>query len=458
MKTNLKKATLLLTGIMVGGKLFAQTPDTSAAAKDYVKPFSGGGQLRTWSIGVNGGVLTPFTIFGSNGKQDFTHPTEQVGYGAYIKKQILPSFGLQADFLRGKVKGTSSALNALGESTYSQYETNINWSASLSANITLANINWRHDKPFIQPYLTLGAGEMNYTPKITPTGGQQSNYKTTGNGSINEVFIPIGLGFKFDIAPGVNLDLGYQVNFVNSDNFDGYKYGAGNDRFSYAHIGLEFALGSRKKPQMATHNPVSSMRTEYLWENQQTKTALQREIDAEKAKNDELRNDLNTTNANLAKLTTDSDGDGVVDVNDKCPNTPPGTKVDGSGCPLAKPVIYVTEEDKKVVKDAIKNLEFDLGKATIRAHSYPSLDRVAQLLVDKNFSLKLAGHTDNTGSSELNMRLSKDRAEAIKSYLVDKGANASRIEATGYGQTQPIATNKTAAGRQANRRVEFTLF
>jgi OOP family OmpA-OmpF porin len=187
----------------------------------------------------------------------------------------------------------------------------------------------------------------------------------------------------------------------------------------------------------------------------------QAQIDAEKAKNEQLRNDLNTTNANLAKFTTDSDGDGVVDVNDKCPNTPAGTKVDGSGCPLpvAKDVkVYVTEEDRKIVKEAIKNLEFDFGKATIRDHSLPSLDKVAQLLVDKNFSLKLAGHTDNVGSDDANMKLSKDRAESIKAYLVSKGANASRIEATGYGETQPIATNKTAKGRQANRRVEFTLF
>jgi OOP family OmpA-OmpF porin len=125
---------------------------------------------------------------------------------------------------------------------------------------------------------------------------------------------------------------------------------------------------------------------------------------------------------------------------------------------LAKPVVYVTEEDKRVVKDAINNLEFDLGKATIREKSFPSLDRVARLLTDKNFSLKLAGHTDNTGSDALNLRLSKDRAESIKTYLVSKGANASRIEATGYGESQPIATNKTAAGRQQNRRVEFTLY
>ena len=81
-----------------------------------------------------------------------------------------------------------------------------------------------------------------------------------------------------------------------------------------------------------------------------------------------------------------------------------------------------------------------------------------QILINKNFSLKLAGHTDNVGSDDANMKLSKDRAEAVKDYLVSKGANPSRIEATGYGETQPIASNKTAAGRAKNRRVEFTLF
>jgi len=94
----------------------------------------------------------------------------------------------------------------------------------------------------------------------------------------------------------------------------------------------------------------------------------------------------------------------------------------------------------------------------IRANSYNSLNKVAALLVEKDFSLKLAGHTDNTGSLELNLRLSKERAEAVKAYLVSKGANPSRIEATGYGPNQPIASNKTAEGRQQNRRVEFTIY
>ncbi len=94
----------------------------------------------------------------------------------------------------------------------------------------------------------------------------------------------------------------------------------------------------------------------------------------------------------------------------------------------------------------------------MKSTSYAALNNVAKTLVQKNFSLKLAGHTDNIGSASSNIKLSKDRAESVKAYLVSQGANASRIEATGYGAAQPIASNKTADGRQQNRRVEFTLF
>ena len=72
--------------------------------------------------------------------------------------------------------------------------------------------------------------------------------------------------------------------------------------------------------------------------------------------------------------------------------------------------------------------------------------------------MKLAGHTDNVGSDAANMKLSKDRAESVKAYLVSQKANPSRIEAIGYGENQPIESNDTAAGRQNNRRVEFTLY
>jgi OOP family OmpA-OmpF porin len=174
--------------------------------------------------------------------------------------------------------------------------------------------------------------------------------------------------------------------------------------------------------------------------------------------------EVNALKDKVNKLMTDSDGDGVSDYYDKCPDTPKGTAVDGSGCPLpkvelVKPVTYIiTEADKKIVNEAIKNLEFDFNKSTIRSKSYATLNRVAELLISKNLSLKLAGHTDSRGSEIYNMKLSKERAESVKTYLVSKMVNASRIEATGYGETQPIDSNATAAGRQNNRRVEFTLF
>ena len=464
MKSNFKRASLLVTGLLVGGRLLAQAPDTSRAANDYVKPLTGVDPFRTFSIGINAGVLTPYTIFGSNRNQDFRTPSSQLGYGGYIKDQLLPSFGLQLSYMGGKVQGTNAQPDAAGTSPYSSFSTKLNYAVALSGNFTVANISWINHHDFIQPYVTAGFGLMGYVPTITDQAGTTTNFKVdNSSGRIKEAYVPVGVGLKFNLSPVVSLDLGYDVNFVYSDNFDGYKLGS-NDKFSYAHAGLEFTLGKSSKPALATHNPVASMQQEYMWENAHTRSALQAEIDAEKAKNDQLRNDLNTTNANLAKFTVDSDGDGVPDFFDKCPNTPAGTKVDGSGCPLpvaaaAAPIkVYVTEQDRQVVKEAIRNLEFDFGKATIRDHSLPSLQKVAELLVAKQFHLKLAGYTDNVGGVKANLTLSQNRAEAIKTYLVSKGADASLINAEGYGKAHPIATNKTAKGRQINRRVEFSLY
>ena len=461
MKSNFKRASLVFTGLLVGSKLFAQTDSTNVSS-DYVKPFSADNVFNTWSIGISGGVLSTNTILGSNRHLDFTSPNASFGYGAYIKKQVTPALGFRADFLAGKLTGDHSQPDVFDHPVYDGFSTKLHYSASLSAEVTVGNISWHNNKSAIQPYVSFGAGTMNYTPVLTYENKTTGNFKTDNSGAINELFVPVGVGVKFDIAKNINLDLGYQVNFVYSDNLDGYNYGSSNDKFSYAHIGLEFSLGSGSKHQMVTHNPVSSMRSEYMMANQNTQSQLQAAIAAQKAANDQLRSDLAATNANLAKFTVDSDGDGVPDFFDKCPNTPSGVKVDGSGCPLpvVKPdvKVYVTEQDREVVKEAIRNLEFDFGKATIREHSLPSLDKVAQLLIDKKFNLKLAGYTDNVGSVSANLRLSKARAEAIKTYLVDKGADASHIQAEGYGKAHPIASNKTDKGRQQNRRVEFSLF
>ncbi|WP_025144101.1 DUF6089 family protein [Pedobacter jeongneungensis] len=434
-----KTLPVALAGLLIGSVASAQeSPATSSTS------------FKTWSIGVNAGVLTPLSPLG--GKNDFSNNKSSLGYGLYIKKQFTPYFSLRLDGVRGKLKGDNTEAYESGvvnNSPVRAFDTELSYSGSLNAVVNMFNIDMFKKENTLQLYASAGAGIAGYKPTITTAAGSRLY---AGDENINELIIPVGLGAKFKISDAVNFDLGWTITFLDGDNLDGY-YRGGNDKYNYAYAGLEFALGSGK--QLAFHNPVALTYDEAL-KAKQTADGLKSDLNAQKADNAKLRAELND-------ILKDTDGDGVADKLDKCPDTPAGTVVDGSGCPLKTPEkvvekVIVTEEDRKVVNEAIKNLEFDLGKATIRSKSYASLNRVAALLVQKNFSLKLAGHTDNTGSKELNLRLSKERAESVKAYLVSQGANASRIEATGYGMGQPIATNKTAAGRQQNRRVEFTLY
>lgn len=406
--------------------------------------------MKSWSIGLNGGVLTGVNPLG--GKNDFSNWKSSLGYGLYIKKQISPAFALRLDGVRGKVKGDNSEPFNSGtvlSSPFASYETDLRYSATLSAQVNMVNWSMFSQSNNAQLYATAGGGFANYETSTVAAG---SSSKVTASPT-DKLIIPVGVGAKFRLSEGVNFDLGWTINFVDGDTFDGYDRGS-NDKYNYAYAGLEFALGKGK--QLAFFSPTAATYAEAV-AAKNTANALKSDLDAQKAENAKLRSDM-------SDFMKDSDGDGVADKFDKCPGTPSGTVVDGAGCPLKVPApqvtekVIITEADRKVVKDAISNLEFDLGKSTIRAKSHATLNRVAALLVEKNFSLKLAGHTDNTGSRELNMRLSKERAEAVKAHLVDQGANASRIEATGYGPDQPIASNKNAAGRQQNRRVEFTLY
>lgn len=434
----LKFLPVALAGLMIGN-------DAEAQNMMGEKP-----TFKTWSIGLNGGALTGVSPLG--GKNDFSNWKPSLGYGLYFKKQITPGFGLRLDGVRGRVKGDNTESYNDGNvnvSTVGSYDTDLRYSASLSAQMNIVNWSMFNQHNNSQLYALAGGGFANYETTTMATG---STSESTGP-AVNKLIIPVGVGAKFRISEAVNFDLGWTINFVDGDTFDGYAANGNNDKYNYAYAGLEFALGAGK--QLAFFSPTAATYQEALAAKNMA-NAFKSDLDMQKAENAKLRSEM-------SDLLKDSDGDGVADKLDKCPNTPKGTIVDGGGCPITVTTqiterITVTEADRKVVKDAISNLEFDLGKSTIRDKSFPTLNRVAALLVEKNFSLKLAGHTDITGSRELNMRLSKDRAESIKAYLVAQGANASRIEATGYGPDQPISTNKTAAGRQDNRRVEFTLY
>ena len=108
-------------------------------------------------------------------------------------------------------------------------------------------------------------------------------------------------------------------------------------------------------------------------------------------------------------------------------------------------------------KIVLRNIFFDFAKSTLRPESNNELSRLLKLLNEHNIRIEISGHTDNKGSKNYNLKLSKSRAKAVVDYLIEHGIDTGRLEFEGYGFDQPIDTNDTKAGRQNNRRVEFKI-
>ncbi|MDO6761126.1 OmpA family protein [Tamlana sp. 2_MG-2023] len=146
----------------------------------------------------------------------------------------------------------------------------------------------------------------------------------------------------------------------------------------------------------------------------------------------------------------DTDGDGVLDKDDQCVDTP-GT-VANNGCP------ELSEAVQKSLNAYAKTILFDTGKSTIKKHSAEVLQNIIDILNEyPNAKFTVEGHTDSVGSESLNLKLSDSRAASVKDYLTSNGIDASRLSSKGYGESKPIDSNKTRAGRANNRRVEINL-
>jgi outer membrane protein OmpA-like peptidoglycan-associated protein len=153
----------------------------------------------------------------------------------------------------------------------------------------------------------------------------------------------------------------------------------------------------------------------------------------------------------------DRDGDGFRDDMDKCPDEPENKNeyLDDDGCPDVPPSnVRITQKQIQI----LEKINFETGKARILPNSYGILDSVAQVLRDyPNIKVRVEGHTDSQGSDAINLKLSQARSESVRAYLINKGVDPGRLEAQGLGETKPLDTNNTNAGRAVNRRVEFTI-
>ncbi len=150
----------------------------------------------------------------------------------------------------------------------------------------------------------------------------------------------------------------------------------------------------------------------------------------------------------------DADQDLVLDKVDKCPEEPgpPNDDAEKNGCPT---LTKVTSDGMVAL---LKPIEFDFGKATIKPVSFPILNEVATLMKSrKEIKIQIQGHTDNHGTHEYNVKLSKQRAASVRGYLISIGIDSSRLTSEGYGPDRPVASNDTDEGRARNRRVDFVI-
>jgi outer membrane protein OmpA-like peptidoglycan-associated protein len=148
----------------------------------------------------------------------------------------------------------------------------------------------------------------------------------------------------------------------------------------------------------------------------------------------------------------DNDKDGVLDATDKCPNEP--GPADNNGCPKKYEHIVVTNEKIELKQ----KIFFDTNKASIQPRSFGLIDEIASVLRGRStMTVRIEGHTDSRGARAHNLKLSQSRADSVRQHLVGLGIEPQRMESRGYGPDQPIETNKTAAGREKNRRVEFII-
>jgi len=288
------------------------------------------------------------------------------------------------------------------------------------------------DQP-VNPYFTVGLGRLE---------------KRLAGARDNDFFLKYGVGVVADLAKnvdkGTNVQLRGEVLGRRSDT-------PGSDLVDYlVGVGLQYSWGGAIAPK-----PVPDSDGDGVPD------------DMDKCPGTPPNTPVDANGCEL-----DSDGDGVVDSKDKCPGTPPGTKVDADGCPIDGDADGDGVKDSKdqcpgtpagsKVNDVgceigeiiLRGVVFDTARTEITPQSALILDSVATGVASRpGTRIEIRGHTDDVGSELMNMDLSRRRAEAVKAYLVSKGARAEDLSTVGLGEMQPIVSNDTPENREKNRRV-----
>jgi len=419
-----------------------------------------------WSIGLSGGKSAYNGDLG-NAFFNFDQPYQGIG-GLKIGRYINPSLDLSLDGTYGRY--------GYWENGTDQFLSNM-----LQGNLTLDykfnNGYILNEDAIIAPYIFAGLGFANITHEDSGDGTARAADGT-------DFYIPLGLGANVNITPNVGLFWQATYGGLNfNDERDLRVADDNNDQFLLNQVGLKFNFGSggikdadgdgiADNKDACPNTPAGP--TGYkgcpdsdgdglidraddcpnTFGQKKFKGCPDTDSDGIADNIDECPNQRGTRANRGCPQTTvvveDTDGDGIPNNEDQCPSV--AGPVSTRGCPV------IPIEDQTVFEQALRGIQFETAKAVIKSSSYSILNNVVTVMQNNpQYILSIEGHTDSQGNETSNLDLSQRRAEAVRLYLVNNGIAASRMSATGYGESTPIADNNTPEGRALNRRVEFNV-
>jgi OOP family OmpA-OmpF porin len=310
------------------------------------------------------------------------------------------------------------------------------------------------------PWIGIGASNLWFYPK-DGNGNQLPNFKE-GNYSHYMLTINGDVGVRFMVSKSLSLNVNGGIIVASKDHLDDISSGSNSDLLYTATVGLSYYFGRAKDsdgdgvPDYMDNCPNTPVGVAV----DATGCPLDSDGDGVPDYLDKCPNTPAGVQVDATGCPLDSDGDGVPDYLDKCPNTPAGVQVDSTGCPIkkAQDTVVVTQpaEIESLVLSGDANFEFN--KSKLLSNAYAVLDSlVGTMKAHPEYKWEVGGYTDGIGSASYNKKLSQRRAQSVVDYLVSQGVSRNDLKIVGYGKDDPIATNSTDEGRAMNRRVEIKL-
>lgn len=462
-----------------------------------------------WAVGLHGNITD---YKGDLGGRIFSFENMKAGGSLSLAYYLSPTFDITAkgsyatserfDDNGTYSKGGNGYADRIGTPLGDWGFENTMWQATANLKMKLNNGWLFSEDAVIGPFFIGGVGVTRSESEMTRTTHSEKTYS-------NLTFY-YGGGLNFRLSERLNMVLEVGVYNPMTDVYDGIDAttapgwkgaGTSDDKFFQYSLGLNFNLGKKAdtdsdgiadKKDKCPNTPIGVAVDEngcpidtdgdgvadYLDKCPKLAGTINGCPDTD---SDGIidSNDKCPKVAGLKQLQgcpdKDDDNDGVLNLQDKCPNTPKGVKVDSKGCPVDTDSDGIADYLDKCPNEAgpaktqgcpvqakldefAKKIYFNTNKSSLKTESFNILNQVVDILKkhnDANFKVVINGHTDSVGRETYNQKLSEKRAAIVKNYLIEKGIAANKLFSRGYGETRPIASNDTKAGRAQNRRTEI---